>query len=152
MKKIIYIAGLLLVLASCEKEETRAVLSENPVPPSITKPSSGTAIVLSTATPSPEIMFNWTKADFGFKAMVVYSVQMDTLNANYKRSSGTANFATTSVGSDTALVKHKDMIAKLKVFKLPANVENTVEIRIRAILEKTDTIYSNPMTLKVTYN
>ena len=153
MKKIFiytcFILGVIFTIISCEKDEDKAILSDNPTPPVITNPASGVTLVLTEENKSGVIMFNWKKADFGFKSASKYSVQIDPPNSVLNRKV-TVNFSSTSNNSDTAIIKYSDLNAKLVGLKLPKNIENTLEVRIRAILEKTDTVYSDPIIMKVT--
>jgi len=154
MKRIaFYIFPLLglLALASCEKDETRAVLSENPTGPAITSPSSGTSKVLTNADSAKSITFTWTAADFGFPAGVNYVLQMDKAGNNFKDPLLLA--ATTST---SASVNIYDLDNKMLANGYPEDVAAQVEIRVRAIIYGinsstfTDTVFSAPITMTIT--
>lgn len=153
MKKINYLIIILftgLVLISCEKDESKVIYEGNPIGAVINSPSQNSSIVITENNLSSGILvIKWERANFGFPASATYTVQVDTLNSDYKRTKGTVIY--TSSSQDSAVVKFKDLSAKLtKPLNVAKNKETTVEFRIRTILEKVDTVYSNPLTLKVT--
>ena len=154
MKRIaFYIFPLLgmLALVSCEKDETRAVLGENPAGPAITSPSSGTVKVLTNADSANSITFSWTAADFGFPAGINYLLQMDKAGNNF---SDPIILAATTATSASVNIYDRDN--KMLASGYPEDVEAQVEIRVRAIIYGinsstfTDTVYSSPITMKIT--
>jgi starch-binding outer membrane protein SusE/F len=153
MKKIFNIYIILIVgiftLISCNKEETRAYLSNNPVPPSILTPVDETSIVFSTANDSNMLVVIWTRADFGFKSAVINSIQVAKKNDNFSK---VKLFFVKPSNSDSASITYKEFNKGLlgSPLKLTPDVPDTVQVRIQTLLDKVDTLFSQTIRLCVT--
>jgi hypothetical protein len=146
MKNLIYIVLGLLFIYSCEKDEKKAVVAENPIAPEFTSPSDGSDLILQQADKDKELMFTWENADYGFPTIVGYIIQMDTLNGIFNKPQ---TFGTTN--NDTAVIKTSDLNSKFLSLKLKAGVPNTIRLRLRATVgEVMDTLYSKELKLNVT--
>lgn len=84
MIKNVYIIAFVLVifsLSACEKDETKAYISENPVGPTIQSMPAFTGFSLDNA--ANLLNFSFTAADFGFPAAVTYKLQIDSATKNF---------------------------------------------------------------------
>jgi len=146
----IILTGLVL-LASCEKDETKVYISENPTVPSIKNPASGASVVLTNADSANNITFNWSRADFGFSCVINYTLQMDKAGNEFNEA---LNFTS---GTDTSTkVNIYTLDGKLLANGYPEDVAASVELRVRAIVAGinsshfADTIYSSTITMSIT--
>lgn len=149
MKKILFsviAAGgvMLLLLASCKKDETKAYSS------------LGTAGTLTASTTSPALSkpngenvaltFNWGATPVtGSAGTVTYTIQVDKKGNNFKLPREIA-----AAGTTTA-VKVIDLNKALLNLSLAENVSTQVEVRLKStIAANVDAVYSNVVTLTVT--
>lgn len=85
MKKIAIILIIFVGLAafvSCEKDETRTVLSDSPTAPAFTNLSDG-SITLLKEDADKSISYEWSFSDFGFDASITYSLELDQQGNNF---------------------------------------------------------------------
>ena len=73
--------GLVLVLASCAKDETKATLNPNAAP-QLTA-SATTAAITPTTGSNGAVTYNWSAADFNFPAAVTYTLQFAKAGTNF---------------------------------------------------------------------
>lgn len=143
MKKSFLILLIIpFVFFGCEKDNIKAVLSNNPVAPEIT--------ILST-TPYTEtdslneFPIRWKKTDYGVPVVVNYAVQVDIAGNNFATAK---NLGTTT--ADSLMFTVKSFNSKLlDIMDLPTNVATDIQIRIVSAY-KQDTIFSDPVSLTVT--
>jgi hypothetical protein len=144
-KQIIYLVLVVTLIGffSCKKDETKVVISSNPVPPVFLTPASGADIIFNSLQGQDTMMFTWKTADYGFKASVQYRVQLDTVTTFSFKPAKLLNVTF----SDTLLVQNSVLNTFLvKGFKLKANIKYTFYARVRAMTDAgTDTIYSDPV-------
>jgi len=112
-------------ILSCEKDETRAILSTSPAAPSITKADN---VVLKRADATKLIEIIASKADFGFEASVKYTLEADVVGNQFKSPIvlGVANEPTFSVSVfdlNNALIK-----------TLPTDKLAKMELRVKALV------------------
>ncbi len=83
MKNVYFMAFVLGLLSfgACEKDETKAYISENPVGSTIQSVPSFAEFSLDNA--GNMLNFSWTAADFGFQAAVTYTLQIDSATKNF---------------------------------------------------------------------
>jgi len=145
-RNIIYIVLSLLFIYSCEKDEKKAVVAENPIAPEFTSPTDGSDLILQLADKDKVVMFTWDNAYYGFPTIVGYLIQMDTLTGTFKKPQ---TFGVTN--NDTVNVKTSDLNSKFLSLKLNAGAPKTVRLRLRAVVgEVMDTLYSKEIKLNVT--
>src|SRR5207237_10319596 len=88
MKTILYnllAAGIALVaFSSCQKDEDKLVLQ--PGGTLALTPSTTTPALSSTNATGSAVVFNWTPAQYGFSAPVVYSLQFGKAGTNFSAS------------------------------------------------------------------
>ena len=118
------------LLFSCKKDETRVLLKDTPDKPGISSPSDGTTKVLTLADSAKNILFTWSKANFGYDATVSYALQIDKSGNNFKKPS---NIATTIL-KDSAMVNIYNLDNTLLAMGLVENQAANIEIRVRAIV------------------
>lgn len=130
MKKhiIIYLAfiGLISLLSSCKKDETRIVMLANPIPPEIT---TLPGLTLQRAHASDTIVFVGSNVDPGFRASANYYLEADTVGNQFKNPIILANgidgskFKFTVSSLDAILIK-----------KFPLDAVSSIEFRLRSVL------------------
>jgi len=147
MKKIsiLFISILCLsFLVSCEKDETKAVLSSAPVAPTIAAPSAN--IVMTRAQSSTLLVFKGAAADFGFDASVTYTLQADLATGNFAEP---VNLASGMV--DTFSFKASELNTMLLTMGLIEDVATPVKMRVAAnVLSSVPTVYSTVSTVNFT--
>lgn len=135
---------MLLMLASCKKDENRVVVSSNPS--SGTLSTSATTISLSKATlTNNAITFTTTKANFGYNAVITNTLQLAIKGTN---------FATTKdviLGGTSQTFTVQDFNNMLLALNLHADTAAQVDARIKYSISNTATpVYSNTITLNAT--
>ena len=102
MKANLKIASLLLVasvvLWSCEKEETRAVL--NPGGATALTSTQTTLVLTQPNAASNAVTFSWGAASFGYDAAITYTIQLAKAGTNFASPA-----TTTEVNMGAALTK-----------------------------------------------
>lgn len=86
MRRIFNIITLLLLvgLASCELEP-EVQIAENPVAPQMISPANGDAFNLVWDNVEDEMNFVFSPADYGFPAVLTYTIQMDAKGGDFSR-------------------------------------------------------------------
>ncbi len=127
-KLSIYIAfiGLLGLLASCEKDETKAVLLSNPVAPTI-KTMPDLTLIRTNGTDT--VVFAGTPVNPGFQPSANYFLEVDTAGDNFQNALVLANQI-----SDAAFKFSVSDLNGLLIKKFPTDTTSSVEFRIRAVL------------------
>lgn len=130
MKKpfIIYLTfiGLISVLFSCKKDETKVVMLSNPVAPTI---SALPNLTLQRTHASDTIVFVGSNVDPGFTASANYFLEADTVGNQFKNPIILANgidgskFKFTVSSLDAILIK-----------KFPLDAASSIEFRLRSVL------------------
>lgn len=154
MKNIFNLSLLsgLFVFFSCEKDEERAYLISSPGAPDITSPANGTVQVLSVADSAMELTFDWSAADYGFPAEVLYALQVDKAGNNFAEP---VNVATVTSETTASIITY-ELNNKLLGMGLNFGQESDVELRLRAVVNGinsssfTDTVYSEAITMTFT--
>jgi hypothetical protein len=133
MRKISLIAISLLsliILFSCEKDETRAVLSDTPGEPGLNVPS--TELVLQRANATQVLVFSGAAADFGFQAAISYSLEAVIAGSSFDSPTTLATAA-----ADTFALTVADLNAKLLEMGIAEYSATQVEMRVKAIVIST---------------
>lgn len=127
-KKLIYLilAGMVGLLFSCEKDEDKIYLSENPVAPTlVTVPD----LTLQRTNASDILEFTGTPVDPGFQASVSYFLEACA--------SGNSFADVTAISSGIQATSFKISVSDLNSLFLknfPADEASPVDLRIRAVL------------------
>jgi hypothetical protein len=155
MKRLAYIAFAgILIMASCNKAELGPVISDNPIAPTLTAPTSGAAIVLTEATAADMITFAWTPADYGYDAGIAYTLQYDKAGNDFK------NAVTMGMTTDDTLqVSVEALNNKMIALELADGVLTNLDFRVKSyvsdlitdLYSPTVTIGVNPYLVEVVY-
>ena len=82
-KRIAYIAILCFItFFACKKDETKVTTSENP---SISVLSNPGNLILAKVDSAHILTFKWAPANFGFNAVVNYSLEIDHAANNFSK-------------------------------------------------------------------
>ena len=84
MQKILSLAlAAMFFLGACTEKDKEPILAPGAIP-SITSPSGGTSYVLAESSAKDIFAsFSWSAADFGYKAGVNYTLQLDKAGNNF---------------------------------------------------------------------
>jgi hypothetical protein len=152
MRKLsLFIITLVSIFAiiSCEKDETKTVLSSNPGTPAFTNLTAGANIVFLKENANNSVDFIWSAADFGFKAAVTYSLQMD------KQGSGFAEAITLGTTVNVLNLSLKLSEFNNTLLALKGNPEDetplALEFRVKAsVTTLADPVYSASVLQNIT--
>lgn len=124
---IIFLAliGMVSLVSSCKKEETRAILLASPTAPVITTVPD---LLLKRLEASKSLQFIGTKADFGFQSSVTYNLEADLVGNQFKNP-----IAIASGRVDTFNISVTDLNSIL-IKTLPLDKTSAMELRVRAAL------------------
>ena len=129
--------GLIGILSGCEKDETKVVLSTNPVAPTLTVPD----LTLERANGNNMVVFTGTAVDPGFKASTNYFLEACTHGNNFKDS--------ILILTDKQATEMKISVSDLNSLLLksfPADQVSTLDFRIRAVLVRDAGTGVKPLT------
>ncbi|MDB4918152.1 SusE domain-containing protein [Mucilaginibacter sp.] len=133
----------LLMLASCKKDETKVVAGKGT---KVALTATASTIVLSSANAGDNaISFKYTPSDYGFKAAVSYTLQIDVKGNNFANSKDVSISGLSKIytgGGLNTLLLSMGLIAGN-----PAQLETRVKSELAANVETT---YSNVLTITVT--
>jgi len=83
MSKILYkfsfFAMIILVMASCKKDEVKVTTPGGTIPS--LNSTAQSAVLLKDETANEAYTLNWTKSDYGYSSVIKYTLQMDTDNS-----------------------------------------------------------------------
>lgn len=120
-----------LWFTACKKDEVQAVLDPQNAP-DLT--ASATTMVLDSNKASTKVVtLNWNKVNYGYSAVVTYSLEFSLASDNFSSS------ALVEIGTDvtTASFTHSGLDTVLyQTAGLPANVASAVKVRVRADVKK----------------
>lgn len=116
-----------LLITSCKKDEVQTVLDPQNAP-KLT--ASATTMVLDSAKMSANVVtFNWNRINYGYSAVVTYSLEFSLASDNFSSS------ALVEIGVDgtTASFTHGGLDTVLyQTVGLEANVASAVKVRVKA--------------------
>jgi len=149
MKPNFKIFSLLLVssvvLWSCEKDETRAIL--NPGGATQLSATVNTLVLTQANAANSAVTFTWGKASFGYEAAINYTLQLAKGGTNF------ATASTTEVNKGTLLTKAftvGEFNAKMQEI-ISDGAATGVEVRVRSSVgTNVPPIYSNVVNMTVT--
>lgn len=123
---LIGLLGLITFFASCEKDETRVVMIDNPTPPALEALPN---LTLQRANAAQEIVFSGKPVDPGFQASATYFLEVAAGGTNF------ANPLTLYSGVQVESIKFKvSDLNGLMLRRFPADEAVSADFRIRAIL------------------
>ncbi len=151
MQKILSLAlAAMFFLGACTEKDKEPIFAPGAAP-SITSPSGGTSYVLTDSTASAIFTaFDWSAADFGYKAGVNYTLQLDKAGNNFADplTVGSVN----GLGlSDVTQEKINELLIIGK--DLLGGEEANIEFRVVAKVSSDasiPTLVSQPISLKIT--
>jgi starch-binding outer membrane protein SusE/F len=148
MKKILGIFWLLglIILNSCEKDEIRVTLKDDPTPAGISSHADGFAKVITNDNLQEDFEITWTPADYGVTSPVTYTVELDSAGKSFENAvalgSTTEDFLSMSLG---------DLNSKLlQDLNIPSKKEATLELRIVSSLNGQQIETSPAISIKLT--
>lgn len=118
--------GLIGLLSGCEKDETKVVMLDKPIPPSIeTMPN----LTLQRANANQTLIFTGTHVDPGFQASALYTLEAAAAGSNF------ANplVLYSGIVADTIRIKVSDLNT-LMLRRFPADQVSSVDFRLKAQL------------------
>lgn len=118
--------GLISILPGCEKDETKVVISDNPVLPEIVSMPN---LALARTNAGQTLLFTGTKVDPGFQASATYFLEVDAQGANF------ANplILFSGVRPDSITFTVSELNGQL-LRKFPADQVSAAEFRLRTTL------------------
>ncbi len=151
MQKILSLAlAAILFLSACTEKDKEPLLTPGAIP-SITSPSGGTSYVLTESTASDIFAtFSWTAADFGYKAGVNYTLELDKAGNNFADPITVGSVSALGLSNLTQekinelLIVGKDLLGGEE-----ANIDFRVVAKISSDATL-PTLISQPVTLKIT--
>lgn len=137
---------LLLLLASCKKDEVKTMLVQGSVP-ALTV-SASTLVLDQANAGNNAVTFSWTANDYGFKAAASYTIQLSKKGSNF------ASGSTTEISALNSLTKTFTVsdINKELLKIVSAGTASDLEVRIRSDISNTGVapVYSNVVAMKAT--
>jgi hypothetical protein len=139
-----FIAGLACcVLVACKKDEVKTYMKAG-TPPDITL-SSATVTLTSTNLKDTVETVSWKKSDFGFSAVVIYTVEVVKAGSDFSKPSSV------NVGTKSQLKYLGSVLNDLATgLGISPGATGDLSIRVRSSLSDSIKVYSKPVDLKVT--
>lgn len=148
MKKINLLLIILIALgvfSACEDDARGPVIGVFN-PPQITAPANGTYLLTEETEDDVMDTFKWAPADFGFKAEVTYTVEMDEAGSDFAEPMELASTFVTQASVTVGNVNNLLLSAGY-----PFAVEGDFDVRVVAQLhEDVEVLYSSTVPLKIT--
>ncbi|AYA36767.1 SusF/SusE family outer membrane protein [Hymenobacter oligotrophus] len=146
-------AAALLLLASCEKEEERAILAPKDVP-GLT--ASATTLNLSMASASqPAVTYNWTPSTFGYDAAVTYTLQFDKQSGDfstpYEVAVGSALTKTFTVAEINDLLISRLKLTAGSPAQVKVRVKSSVGDKVAPLNSGVSTFTATPYLVVINY-
>jgi hypothetical protein len=118
--------GFVAFFSSCEKDETKVVMSDSPVAPSIT---SMPDLTLKREIGTNKVQFKGTPVNPGFKASATYYLEAAVAGTNFADA-----LVITSAVQDSLFEMTVSDLNNALLKKFPENVVSSLDFRIRAVL------------------
>lgn len=152
LKYILTASTLVIVFASCKKDEKRVVF-EGGTAPVLTASSAGPFVLLQPDRDKPAVTFQWTNPNYKFNTGVssqdvTYTLQIDTAGSNFTLN---PNKQEVAIANDLSVsYTEKDLNTFLTKMALTAGVTYNIEVRVKATLVNSSVpLYSNVLKIKV---
>jgi starch-binding outer membrane protein SusE/F len=149
----------LLAIVSCEKDETRAIVLDNPAAPAFTNLTDGSSLVLEKENALAPIVYEWTQSDFGFDASITYTVQIDKQGNDFAdanplgtaNNAGTLTIVTNDLNNKLLTMKGdpEDPTPVAVEFRVVATVGTNVEPVSSTVIKQSITTYYIPIIYPV---
>lgn len=145
-KYIIWTLGIVLFFTACDEVVYDPVVVVGG-PITLSSPGEGGTVEFADTTLSDIFTtFNWTAADFGFRAAVTYELQVDTAGSNFAEPVSLSTSSNLSFGEVTQ--ERMNSIARTK--GLPAGETAAMEFRVQAtVSDDVNEILSNVITISI---
>lgn len=135
----------LLMLASCKKDETKVVATNGKA--GALHASSNTIVLTKADVDKTAVTFNFSNADFGYKAAVSNTLQIDTQGDNF----ASPKEFVIGAGKLSQSFVTVDFNALMLALHLPTGVASPVEVRLKSQLSASlAPVYSNVTAITVT--
>ena len=127
---LVSLIGAIGFFTGCEKDETKTILSENPIPANlITIPD----LTLEAAHETDTLVFVGTPVNPGFQASAGYFLEACVSGANFTPASAVMRVYFGI--QDTLMIITEKALNTMFVKKIPAGTPSAVDFRIRAVLK-----------------
>ena len=141
------IAVAVLFMASCKKDETRAVLQMGNAP---TLTGSATSVVLDSANNSnTAVTFSWPAGEYGFNADVTYTLQFD-VSASDSFKNATNVVLPVNALTKSYTVQDFNTLA-YQTLGLPANTASPIFVRVKSDVNQNG-LTTGPSTIPTTFS
>jgi hypothetical protein len=142
---LIYLLGV-FAFSSCEKDDPMVKLNEEVVTNELASIDSEYVMTMEDAASVLET-FNWTVPDFGFKASITYTVQIDSAGKNFASAIDLITVDNDTIGS----IKVGELNTLLLNAGLPFDEALSMEFRVKAVINpNVDPLYSNSRAASIT--
>lgn len=145
----LFIAVILLTgFWSCENETDLMILEPQQAAFSIITPESGSSTILNKDTPNNmALTLSWEKVNYGNPTIITYTVQFAASNTEFA-----APVDITTATTTHATITVAELNAKALELGLTANVEGTIDVRIKSTVGTTlsEPKFSTPITIALT--
>ncbi|MCG7857210.1 SusE domain-containing protein [Flavihumibacter sediminis] len=144
INRMLMLVTALVVLASCEKDEVKAVYKMGNSP--VLTTSSNALILEQENAANDALTMNWSAADYGYSAAQTFTLQMAPNGSDFTGDMAEVNVRAASSKTFTVGELNREM---LKI--IPFGQASEVDVRIKSFV--TDSIapaYSNTITLTIT--
>lgn len=134
-----------LTLMSCEKDEDMVFVSEGTTP--VLSSSSNNIVLTEDNAAENAVTFKWDASDFGYKAAVAYTIQIDTAGDNFASAPYDIVMGSELEKSYTV----EELNSLLTKLEYEPEVAQDLKLRVRAkVSDKVNPVYSNVTTVSVT--
>jgi hypothetical protein len=155
-KLILFLIAIIGVtfISSCKKDEVKTVIGTNFLAPALTSGvTTGSTVTLNKANKDVMLNIVWSSANYGFRASVTYTLQMDKKGNNFAAPVSVGTRTSVMLAAvDTAQLTTNDLNNKLLLWQAdPENpVSTPVEFRVKATInDSVPVLYSS--VVSVTY-
>jgi starch-binding outer membrane protein SusE/F len=146
-KMLLAIGAITFLLASCQKQEIRAVLTTPATSPQLT--ASATSVVLdSTQNADTIVNFSWGAVKYGYNADVTYTLQFDVPADSFKNP---VNIIMPVNGTTTGFTDSAFNVLAYQSLRLPANVASEVQVRVKSDVNQNGVV-AGPSTITSVYS
>jgi len=132
MKKnaIIFLSfiGLIVLLFSCEKDETKVIMLDEPIPPKIIALPD---LTLEHANAADTLVFIGAPVNLGFTTSASYFLEASATGNNFLPAS---NVIRVYFGGQDTLIKVTEKALNTLMKRFPAGVSTSVDFRLRAVI------------------
>jgi hypothetical protein len=144
LSAILLFCGLSMLMTACKKDEVRAVTTGGQA--NVLSASSTTITLTKAQAADTVVKFSWTPTNFGYKAAVTYTLQLDVKGDNF----ASPKEVTINAGSLGKSYTGLDFNALLLSMSLPTGTNTAIEARVKADIGSSQTpVYSNVLSLTV---